>query len=90
LELSRRLREAVGDAPQTLRDLSVSLNKVGGVDKALGRLEEARAAYAESLELSSRLAKNFPDVPQYRKDLATMEARIKALEQLHQARGMAS
>jgi hypothetical protein len=90
LELRRRLREAVGDAPQTLRDLSVSLNKVGGVDKALGRLEEARAAYAESLELSRRLAKNFPDVPQYRKDLATMEARIKALEQLHQARGMAS
>ena len=37
--------------PQALRDLSVSLNKVGDVERDLGDLEAARAAYRESLEV---------------------------------------
>ena len=58
LELRRQLLSALGDAPQALRDLSVSLNKVGDVERDLGDLEAARAAYRESLErLSPAIAR---------------------------------
>ena len=45
LDLRRRVRETVGDTPQTLRDLSVSLERVGDIERALGNLEAARALY---------------------------------------------
>ena len=126
LELRRRLREALGDTPQALRDLSVSLNNVGRIERDLGNLEAARTAYRESLELAppaargtrrhpagiarsvgladnvgrierdlgnleaartayresldiaQRLSRTFPDNPQYRRDLAWIEARANA------------
>ena len=70
LELSRQLRAALGDTPQTLRDLSVSLDNVGGVSGELGDLEAARAAYAESLELSRQLRTALGDTPQALRDLS--------------------
>jgi hypothetical protein len=39
----------LGDTPQALRDLSVSLNKVGNVERELGNLSEGLAAYRQSL-----------------------------------------
>jgi hypothetical protein len=41
LGVARRLRERLGDTPETVRDLSISLDKVGGSARALGRSEEA-------------------------------------------------
>ena len=77
LELRRRLREARGDTPQALRDLSVSLDNVGQVERDLGNLEVARTAYRESLELRRRLARTFPDQPRYQQELAFTEARLR-------------
>ena len=51
LAISRQLKSLTGDAPQSLRDLSVSLDNVGDVARDLGQLEEARAAYEEALSL---------------------------------------
>ena len=56
LDLCRRLREAIGDIPQALRDLSVYLERVGHVERDLGNLEAARALYRESLDLHRRLS----------------------------------
>ena len=49
LEISRRLRERLGDTPQALRDLTVSLNNVGNAVRDSGRLDAALQAYRESL-----------------------------------------
>ena len=43
------LRQRLGIRPKCLRDLSVSLDRVGDAARALGRLEDADGAYAENL-----------------------------------------
>ncbi|MEQ1717048.1 MAG: tetratricopeptide repeat protein, partial [Hyphomicrobium sp.] len=67
LELVRVGEEA---EPQALRRYSIALNYAGKVEYALGRLEEARAAYAESLELRRRLRQTLGDAPQTLRDLS--------------------
>ena len=79
LELCRQLREAVGDTPQALRDLSISLDNVSRVERDLGNLEAARSAFRESLEIARRLRRSFPDQPQFQQDLTRLEARSKGL-----------
>jgi hypothetical protein len=49
LTLRRRIRTTYGDTPESLRDLSVSLEKVAGIQQLRGQLDEALAAYTESL-----------------------------------------
>ena len=44
-----------GSTPERLRDLSVSISKLGGVAEALGQLEEAKSAYAEGQALAQQL-----------------------------------
>ena len=79
LGLCRQLREAVGDTPQALRDLSISLDNVSRVERDLGNLEGARSAFRESLEIARRLRRSFPDQPQFQQDLARLGARSKGL-----------
>ncbi len=69
-----------GDSPQALRDLSVSLNKVGGVEQALGRLDDALNAYRESLELRRRLLLVMGELPQTLTDLRYSLTRLAAIE----------
>lgn len=52
-----------------LRDLSVSLNKLGDIRSDLGDLSAAERAYAESLELRRRLLTLRGDVPEALRDL---------------------
>jgi len=59
LEISRGLLQQYGDSPQTLRDLSVSLDKVGNVRREAGDVSGAQAAYAESLEIRRRLLQHY-------------------------------
>ncbi len=73
--LDRSINPSLGDTPQALRDLSISLNNVGKVEADLGNLEPARAAYRESLVLSRQLRQAFPDHAQLVRDLAWIEAR---------------
>jgi tetratricopeptide (TPR) repeat protein len=54
-----------------LRDLSVSLDNVGQVARDLGRPEEAREAYQESLALRRQLRAALGDTPQVLRDLLT-------------------
>ena len=75
---TRQLRQALGDGPQVLRDLSVSLNNVGDAESQAGRGEAALAAYRESLELSRQLRQALGDGPQVLDDLAVSLERIAA------------
>ena len=75
LELSRQLRASLGDSPQALRDLSVSLERVGDVESKLGNLEPTRAAFRESLGIARQLRQAFPNHVQFKQDLEWTEAR---------------
>jgi tetratricopeptide (TPR) repeat protein len=72
LSLSRELA-AIGEnnnVPETLRDVSVSLNNVGNVARALGRWEDADAAYRESLALRRQLRERLGDLPETLRDVS--------------------
>ena len=90
LEISRQLKTKTGDAPQSLRDLSVSLDNVGDVARELGQLEEARSAYTESLEISRQLKTLTGDAPQSLRDLSASLGKVgdvaRDLGQLEEAR----
>ena len=70
-ETTRRSGAEGTDDPEALRDLSVSLDNVGRIDRALGELEPARAAFAEALEIGERLAAALPNQVDY-KDLPAL------------------
>ncbi|MEZ5574197.1 MAG: hypothetical protein R3F44_00575 [Candidatus Competibacteraceae bacterium] len=69
------MRERLGDTPEVLRDLSVVLNKVGDAARALGRLEEAERAYAESLAVRV-LRQRLGDTPEVLRDLSVALERV--------------
>ncbi|MDH5298621.1 MAG: hypothetical protein OEV91_06340, partial [Desulfobulbaceae bacterium] len=56
-----------------------SLNKLGDVEQALNRFDEARAAYAESRGILLHLCQAFPGVPRYRNDLAWVKTRLETI-----------
>jgi len=66
----RRLREVVGETPEVLRDLSISLNNVGDAARALGRVDEAEGHYAESLQIGRRLREVVGETPEVLRDLS--------------------
>lgn len=48
-------------SPEALRDLSVSLNNLGNIDRDLRRFDDARDAFDESLRIADRLVAAFPE-----------------------------
>ena len=74
--LSRRLVERYGETPEALRDLSVSLERVGDVRRASGDVAAAAAAYEESLGLSRRLAERYGETPESLRDLSLSLDRV--------------
>ena len=78
------------NAPQSMRDLSVSLNKAGDVARDLGQLEKASSAYAESLQISRQLKTLTGDAPQSLRDLSVSLIMVgdvaRELGQLEEAR----
>ena len=97
----RRIDEAYAIANEVLaltrqgsesdpRSLSVSLNKVGDAAHALGRLEDAERAYAESLAVMRVLRERLGDTPQVLRDLSVSLNKVgdaaSALGQLEEAR----
>jgi len=70
LSLARRLRSLAGDGPQVLRDLSISLDRVGDAEREAGRGEAALGAYRESLEIRRKLREALGDGPQVLRDLS--------------------
>ena len=53
-----------GDTPQTLRDLSLSLDEVGRIREAAGETDAARAIYEESLAIDRGLTETVGETPQ--------------------------
>jgi hypothetical protein len=85
VETARLRLEQTGETPEALRDLSVSLDNVGRTAQAQGAWEEARAAFAEGLELARPLAAALPDLPEYT-DLPTLfESRLADLAEAQAA-----
>ena len=66
----KKLLKRVGETPESLRDLSVSLDNVGNCLKALGRLEKAFESYSESLEIRRQLLKRVGETPESLRDLS--------------------
>ena len=67
------------DSPEALRDLSVSLNKVGDVQWDLGQRGQAHASYEESLGISRRLLESYGDSPEVLLDLALAGGSVAGL-----------
>jgi tetratricopeptide (TPR) repeat protein len=63
-------RSGGAESPQALRDLSISLDNVGGVQSDLGRRDEALASYDESLGIRRRLLDSYGESPQALRDLS--------------------
>ena len=70
LAVARAIAKRKPNASQSLRDLSISFNKVGDVAQALGQLEQARTSYQESLQISRQLASLTAESPQSLRDLS--------------------
>ena len=76
----RRTIAEGGESLPALRDLSVSLNKVGDIAQARGRLDAARAAYKESLALRRRTVAEGGESLQALDDLLHALTRNRELE----------
>jgi hypothetical protein len=66
--------------PQTLRDVSVSLNKVGGVEEARGKHGEARKNFEESLRILTNLQRDGKLFPQWRNDINWVTQQLARLD----------
>ncbi len=76
LALCRQRSQTQGATPEALRDLSVSLNKMGDIRSARGELAEAAEAYEESLALSRQLREVMGATPEALRDLSVSLDRV--------------
>ena len=81
LALTRQLLQLLGDTPETLRDLSVSLILVGDVQEARGELQAASASFEESLALRRQLRQLLGDTPETLRDLSVSLNRVGDVQQ---------
>ncbi|MGH8896713.1 MAG: hypothetical protein ACRDZ4_06730 [Egibacteraceae bacterium] len=77
LAICRLIVEQVGETPESLRDLSVSLERVGDVDRARGELDAALGAYTEALGWYERLERAFGEPYADPDELADLRAKIE-------------
>ena len=70
LDFSRGQIERIGETPESLRDLSVSLDNAGDIARAFGELDDARRLYEESLEISRKIIERFGETPESLRDLS--------------------
>ena len=59
-----------GETPESLRDLSVSLDNVGNTAKALGDYTEARVHFTESLQIRQQIVERVGETPESLRDLS--------------------
>ncbi|MGH3998964.1 MAG: hypothetical protein ACRDTJ_16090 [Pseudonocardiaceae bacterium] len=81
VELRRELVERYPDSPTALRDLSISLDKVAGIQQERGQLDDALTAYTESLTLSRRILTDYGDTPQSLRDLSVSLNNVAGIQQ---------
>ncbi|MGH3792703.1 MAG: hypothetical protein ACRDQ9_18295, partial [Pseudonocardiaceae bacterium] len=75
-----RILTTYGETPQSLRDLSISQNKIAGIQKERGQLDDALAAYTESLHLSRRILTTYGETPQSLRDLSISQNKIAGIQ----------
>jgi tetratricopeptide (TPR) repeat protein len=63
------------------RDLSVSYNKVGGVQEARGDREGALKSYSDSLAIRERLAKSDPGNALWQRDLSVSYNKVGGVQE---------
>lgn len=80
VELARQEAGKSGD-PSSLRDLSVSLDRVGDTARALGRWEEAEGAYREALNILERLAFVFPNQEEYPAWIESVQKQLRLVRE---------
>ena len=68
LVAAERLVKLTGESPEALRDWSVSLEKVGEVQRALGDVAGARERFEQSLQVRERLVKLTGESPEALRD----------------------
>ena len=73
-----RLAEELG-TPQSRRDVSVSLDRLGGIEAQRGELDRAWERFAEALEIGRRLAEEL-GTPQSRRDVSVSLDRLGGIE----------
>ena len=81
LSVSRWRAQAESDQPLHLRDVSVSLNKVGAVAQAQGDWTGAEEAYRESLGIRRELVERLGGTPEALDDLATSMVRLATVRE---------
>ena len=69
------------DTPESLRDLSVSLDNVGKVAQQQGRWSDAQQSYEESLGIRRRLCDLLGDTPESLRDVAVSLSNVASLVQ---------
>ena len=65
-----RLLHKQENTPESLRDLSVSLNRVGDMAKLSGEVDEAKGYFKESLELRRQIVSRIGETPESLRDLS--------------------
>ncbi len=79
LESARHILKEFGESPQSLRDVSVSLDRVADVELALGNREEALKRYTESLGFCKRIRDEFGESPESLRDVSVSLAKLALL-----------
>ena len=81
VDVHRELLRRHPDTPESLRDLSISLNNVAGIQQRRGQLDEALDAYTESLTLSRRIRTTYGDTPESLRDLSVSLDKVAGIQQ---------
>ena len=81
VDVHRELLRRHPDTPESLRDLSISLNNVAGIQQRRGQLDEALDAYTESLTLRRRIRTTYGDTPESLRDLSVSLNNVAGIQQ---------
>ena len=81
VDVHRELLRRSPYTPESLRDLSISLDNVAGIQQQRGQLDEALAAYTESLTLRRRIRTTYGDTPESLRDLSISLDKVAGIQQ---------
>ena len=76
LEISRSRLQNMGESPEALRDLFISILKLGDAAQAQSEWQRAQELYYESLELSRRLIQSLGETTEALRDLSSSLYRV--------------
>ena len=85
LHIARRILERIGETPEALRDISVSLDNVGRTEQALGNWDEARILTREALDIGRQLGSTLPSHKDYKTLASAFESRLLEIDHAEKA-----